>query len=78
MFLVVFGCSLILKAGRSSEISSQWVLIMLVLSCCGNGYKLEAEATLVDDRRPGTAIWLDHGLVPPSTAAVTLEGTVVR
>ena len=29
----------------------------------------------MDDRRPGTAICIDPGVVPPPTPAVALEGT---
>ena len=70
VFLVVCTRSLFLNAGRSSENSSQWVLMVLVLSCYANGYELEARAAPVDDRRPGTAIWLNRGVVPPPTPAV--------
>ena len=55
VFLVLCTCSLFLNAGQWFENSSQLVVIVLVLSCCGNGYKLEARATPVDDRRPRTA-----------------------
>ena len=72
VFLLACVCSVFLNAGRSSENSSQWGLIVLVLSCCANGYKLEARVTPVDDRRPGTAIWLNPGLVPLPTPAVAL------
>ena len=48
------------------------VLIVLVLSCYGNGSQLEARATPVEDRRPGNAIWLNPGVVPPRTPAVDL------
>ena len=78
VFLLAWACSLFPNAGRSFENSSQWVLIVLVLSCCGNGYKLEARATPVQDRRPGTTIWLNPGVLPPPTPAVALEGTGVR
>ena len=70
VFLLACACSVFLNAGRSTVNSSQWVLIVLDLSCCGNGYKLEASATPVEDRRPGMAIWLNPGVVPPPTPAV--------
>ena len=57
MFLLACACSVFLNAGQSSEDSSQCVLIVLDLSCCGNGYNLDARATPVEDRRPGIAIW---------------------
>ena len=78
VFLLVCVCSLFLNAGLSSERSSQWVLIVLVLSCCRNGYDLEERATPVDDRRPETAIWLNPGVVPPPTPAVALGGSRIR
>ena len=52
VFLLACACSLFLNSGRSSENSSRRVLIVLVLSCRGNGYELEARATPVDDIRP--------------------------
>ena len=70
VFLLACPCSVFLNAGRSSDRSSQWVPIVLDLSCYGNGYKLEARATPVEDRRPGTAILLNPGVVSPPTAAV--------
>ena len=68
--LLACACSVFLNAGRLSATSSQWVLIVLDLSCCGKGYELESRATPVDDRRPGTAIWLNSGVVIPPTPAV--------
>ena len=65
------ACSVFLNAGRWSENSSQWVLMVLDLSCCGNGYELEARATPVEQRRPGVAIGLDPVVVPPPTPAVS-------
>ena len=38
------------------EYPSSLVLIVLVLSCYGNGSELEARATPVDDRRPGVKV----------------------
>ena len=70
VFLSACAFSTVLNAGRSSENSSQWVLIVLDLSCRGNGYKSGARATPVDDRRRGTAIWLNPGVVPSPTPAV--------
>ena len=72
VFLLACACSVFLNAGRSSENSSQRVLIVLVLSCYGNGSESEARATPVEDRRPGIAIWLNDGVVPPCTPAVAL------
>ena len=72
VFLMAFACSVFLNAGRSSENSSQRVLIVLVLSCHENGSELEARATPVEDRRPGIAISLNPGVVPPRTPAVPL------
>ena len=70
VFLLACACSVFLNAGRSSENSSECVLIVLDLSCCGNGYELEARATSGEDRKPRIAIWLSPGVVPPPTAAV--------
>ena len=70
VYLLACACSVFLNAGRLSATSSQWVLIVLDLSCCGNGYKLQARATPVDDGRPRTAIWLNPGVVPPPSPAV--------
>ena len=53
VFMLTSACSVFFNAGRLSEHSSQQVLIVLVLSCYGNGSKSEARATAVDDRRPG-------------------------
>ena len=53
VFLLVCACSVFFNAGRSFENSSQRVLIVLVLSCYGNGNESEARATPVNDRRPG-------------------------
>ena len=54
---VVCACSLLLglcfNAGRATENSSERVLIVLALSCYQNGYRSEARATPVEDRRPG-------------------------
>ena len=72
LFLLACACSVFFNAGRSCQNSSQRVLIVLVLLCCGNGSKSEARATPVDDRRPGIAIWLNPDLVPPPTPAVAL------
>ena len=52
LFLLACACSVFFQAGRSFENSSQRVLIVLVLSCCGNGNELEARATPVEDGRP--------------------------
>ena len=46
------------------------MLIVLDLSCCTNGYKLEARATAVEDTRSGIAIWLNPGVLPLRTPAV--------
>ena len=78
VFLLACACSVFFNAGRSCENSSQRVLIVLFLSCRGNGSESEARATPVDDRRPGIAIWLNPGVVPPPTPAVALEETGVR
>ena len=72
VFLLACACSVFLSAGRSSENSSQWVLIVLVLSSYGSGSKSEARATRVEDRRPGIAIRLNPAVVPPPTPAVAL------
>ena len=72
VFLLACGCSVFLNAGQSSENSSQRVLIVLVLSCYGNGSESKARATPVEDRRPGIGIWLNPGVVPPRTPAVAL------
>ena len=53
VFLLACACSVFLNVGRSSENSSQRVLIVLVLPCYGNGSELEARVTPVNDRRPG-------------------------
>ena len=71
-FLLACACCVFLNAGRSSENSSQRVLIVLVPSCYGNGSESEARATPVEDRRPGIANWLDPGVVPLRTPAVAL------
>ena len=73
VFLLACACSMFLNAGRSSENSSQQVLIVLVLSSYGNGSESEARATPVEGGRPRIAIWLDPGMVPPPTLAVALE-----
>ena len=70
VFLLACACSVFLNAGRLSESCSQWVLIVLDLSCSRNGYELEARATPVEDRRLGIVIWLNPGVVPPPTPAV--------
>ena len=72
VFLLACACSVFLNAGRSAENPSPRVLIVLVLSCCGNGSESEARATPVDDRRPRIAIWLNPGVVPQPTPAVAL------
>ena len=72
VFLLACALSLFLIAGRSSENSSQRVLIVLVLSCYGNRSESEARATPVEDRRRGITIWLNPGVVPPRTPAVAL------
>ena len=72
VLLVVCVCALFFNAGRSSEKSSQRVLIVLDLPCCSNGNGLEARATPVDDRRPGIMMWPNPGVVPPPTLAVPL------
>ena len=69
VFLLACPCSVFFNAGRSFENSFQRVLIMLVLSCCGNGNELEARATPVEDRRPEfksgqTLVWFH----PPTPA----------
>ena len=78
LFLLACACSVLLNAGRLCENSSERVLIVLVLSCCGNGSESEARATPVDDRRPGIAIWLNAGVVPPPTPAVALGLSPLR
>ena len=72
VFLSACAWSVSFDAGRSSENSSQQALIVLVLFSYGNGSKWEARATPVDDRRPGIAIWLNPGVVPPPTPAVAV------
>ena len=72
VFLLACACYVFLNTGQSSENSSQRVLIVLVLSCYGNGSESEARATPVEDRRHGIAIWLHPGMVPPPTPAVAL------
>ena len=72
VFLLACACSVFLNAGRLFENSSQRVLIVLVLHCYGNGNESEARATPVEDRRPGIALWLNAGVVPPRTPAVAL------
>ena len=72
VFLLACACSVFLNAGRSSQNSSHRVLIVLVLSCYGNGSKSEARATPVEDRRPRIAIWVNPGVVPSRTPAVAL------
>ena len=52
VFLLACACSVFFNAGRSCENSSQRVLMVLVLSCCGNGSESEARATPVNDGRP--------------------------
>ena len=53
---VVCACSLLLglclNAGRGTENSSEGEPIVLALSCYQNGYRSEARATPVEDRRP--------------------------
>ena len=71
VFLLACACSVFLNAGPSSENSSQRVLIVLVLSCYGNGSESKARSTPVEDRRPGIAIWLNPCVVPPRTPAVS-------
>ena len=73
VFLLACACSVFYNAGQFTENSSQRVLIVLVLSFCGNGRESEASETPVDDRRAGTAIWLNPGVVPPPTPAVALK-----
>ena len=72
LFLLACACAFFLNAGQSSETSSQGVLIVLILFCCGKGYELEGRATPVDDRKPGAAMWLNHCVVPLPTPAVAL------
>ena len=72
VFLLASACSAFLNAGPWSENSSQRVLIVLALSCYGNRSESEAGATPVEDGRPGIAIWLNPGVVPPRTPAVAL------
>ena len=52
LFLLACACSVFFNAGRLSENSCQRVLIVLVLSCCGNGSESETRAAPVDDRSP--------------------------
>ena len=78
VLLLACACSVFFNAGRLCESSSQRVLIVLVLSCCGNGSKSEARAAPVDDGRRGTLIWLDPGVVHLPTPAVALEETGAR
>ena len=53
---VACACSLLLglcfNAGRGTESSSEQVIIVLALSCYGNGYRSEASATAFEERRP--------------------------
>ena len=72
LFLLRCGCSLFLNARQSFENSSERPLIVLVVHCYGNANESEARATPVEDRRPGIAIWLNPGVVPPRTLAVSL------
>ena len=72
VFLLACTCSVFFSAGQLRENVSERVLILLVLSCCKSGSKSEARATPVDDGRPGVAIWLNPGVVPPPTMAVAL------
>ena len=72
MFLLACACFVFFYACRSSENYFQGVLIVLVLSCYGNGTRSDARATPVDERRPGFVIWLNPGVVPPPTPAVAL------
>ena len=55
------------------EYPSSLVLIVLALSCYQTGFRSEARATPVEDRRPGIAIWLNPGVVPPPIPAVALR-----
>ena len=70
VFLLACLCPLFLNAGRSSEKSSERVLIVLFLSCYGDRSKSKARATPGDDGRP--EIWLNLGVVPPPTPAFAL------
>ena len=76
VFLLACACSLFLNADRSSENSFQSVPIVLILSCGGNGYEFEARATPVDERRPGTAIWLTLVWCPRPDRLLPLRGLV--
>ena len=76
VFLLVCACSVFLNAGRSSENSSQRVLIVLVLSCYGNGSESEPRATRVEDRRPELTIWGNPGVVPPPTIPAVALGCI--
>ena len=76
VFLLACACSVFLNAGRSSENSSQRVLIVLVVSCYGSGSESEARATPVEDKRPGIAIWLNPGVVPPPTIPAVALGCI--
>ena len=69
VFLVVCVCFLFLNAGRSSQNSSQRVLIVFDPSCGGNGCESEARATPVDGLKPGIQICLNPGVAPPPTPA---------
>ena len=76
VFLLACACSVLLNAGRSSENSSKRVLIVLVLSCYGNGSKSEARATPVEERRPELRIWPNSGVVPPPTIPAVALGCI--
>ena len=85
VFLLACACSVFCNAGRAFENSSQRVLIVLVLSCYGNGNKLEARATPVTYRRPGVKDlakpWCGasaHTGCQPWVHHCTLEETGVR
>ena len=73
VFLLPCACSMFFDVGQSGENSSRRGLIVLVLSCCGNGSECGARTTPVEDRRPGAVIWLSPGVVPPPAPAVALE-----
>ena len=49
VFQLACACSVFFNVGRLCENSSERVLIVLVLSCCGNGCQMEASATPLDD-----------------------------
>ena len=76
VFLVVCACSLFCNAGRSCENSSERVLIVLDLSCCGNENEQGARANPVDDRRSGIMILLSPGVVLLPTPPVPSRGLV--